>query len=247
MRFAIDAGHGLYTAGKRCMKALDPNETREWSLNQRIASEIVKQLNAADQETLRVDDVTGKTDIALKLRTDKANAWGADAYISIHHDSGVNGGSGGGATVFVYPSASAKSRELQKAVYEEYISAGGIKGNRTTPLASQNLHVVRETKMPAVLIECGFMDSKTDVPIILSDDFPGKAAKGIAAGIARAFGFELSSNEPAEKPTHWAQKCLDSLADKGIISDPTQWDDFDQSVGTITIGQLLALVDKATN
>ena len=101
--------------------------------------------------------------------------------------------------------------------------------------------------MPAVLIECGFMDSKTDVPIILSDDFPGKAAKGIAAGIARAFGFELSSNEPAEKPTHWAQKCLDSLADKGIISDPTQWDDFDQSVGTITIGQLLALVDKATN
>lgn len=43
---------------------------------------------------------------------------------------------------------------------------------------------------------------------------------------------------------HWAQKCLDSLVAKGIITDPTQWDEFDQSASKISIGQLLALVDK---
>jgi len=39
-KIAIDAGHGLKTAGKRCLKSLDKNETREWVLNDR-ASEVV--------------------------------------------------------------------------------------------------------------------------------------------------------------------------------------------------------------
>ena len=35
------------------------------------------------------------------------------------------------------------------------------------------------TAMPSVLMECGFMDSKTDVPIILSDDFADKLARAL--------------------------------------------------------------------
>ena len=34
---ALDAGHGMGTAGKRCLKSIDPNQTREWFLNDRIA------------------------------------------------------------------------------------------------------------------------------------------------------------------------------------------------------------------
>ena len=67
MRFVIDAGHGLNTAGKRCLKSLDPAETREWTLNQRIATKVVELLNAAGQETMRVDDTTGKIDVALAV------------------------------------------------------------------------------------------------------------------------------------------------------------------------------------
>lgn len=37
-RLALNAGHGLYTEGKRCLESLDPKETREWWLNQRVAS-----------------------------------------------------------------------------------------------------------------------------------------------------------------------------------------------------------------
>ena len=29
-KLALNAGHGLYTEGKRCLKSLDPKETREW-------------------------------------------------------------------------------------------------------------------------------------------------------------------------------------------------------------------------
>ena len=45
---------------------------------------------------------------------------------------------------------------------------------------------------------------------------------------------------------HWAKPCLDSLVKKGIITDPSQWNNFDASVSTLTVGQLLALVDKAS-
>ena len=43
-KIALDAGHGLYTAGKRCLKSIDPNETREWSLNSRIAEKVTEKL-----------------------------------------------------------------------------------------------------------------------------------------------------------------------------------------------------------
>lgn len=43
-KLALDAGHGLYTAGKRCLKSLDPNETREWVLNNRICNKIQVEL-----------------------------------------------------------------------------------------------------------------------------------------------------------------------------------------------------------
>ena len=250
MKFVIDAGHGQNTAGKRCLKSLDPNETREWYLNQRIATEVVRLLKASGQEARRSDDVTGVTDVSLSERCNIANTWGADAFISIHHDSGVNGGSGGGATVFTYTTVSDVTKQLSQNIYTAYIEAGGIKGNRSEPIKTANFQVLRGTSMPAILIECGFMDSSVDVPIILSDQFPLKAARGIAEGIAITFGFTIAEDAVDEQPTekvHWAQACLDSLVKKGIITDPTQWDDFNSSVSTLTVGQLLALIDKATN
>ena len=40
----IDAGHGYYTAGKRCLQKLDANQTREWWLNDRIADKVEQLL-----------------------------------------------------------------------------------------------------------------------------------------------------------------------------------------------------------
>ena len=104
-KIALNAGHGKYTAGKRCLKSLDPNETREWTLNSRICQKIEEKLkNYSDIEVLRLDDKTGNTDIPLKQRTDKANAFGADFYLSLHHNAGINGGIGGGIETYTYNS-----------------------------------------------------------------------------------------------------------------------------------------------
>ena len=93
-KIAIDAGHGLYTEGKRCLKSLDPNETREWQLNERVARYVTSYLQKSGHQVRRLDDITGKTDVPLKTRTNTANSWCADFCVSIHHNAGINGGSG---------------------------------------------------------------------------------------------------------------------------------------------------------
>lgn len=190
-KIALNAGHGLYTAGKRCLKTLDPKETREWTLNARICEKIETKLKAyLGYELIRLDDTTGKTDVALKTRTNKANAANVDFYLSIHHNAGVKGGSGGGIVSIVYTSASAKSIEWQKDLYNNLIKNTGLKGNRSQPLAKQNLHECRESNMPCVLLELGFMDSKTDVPVILTEDFADKCATACVEVLAQKGGLK---------------------------------------------------------
>lgn len=205
-RIALDAGHGMYTAGKRCLKAIDPNETREWWLNNRICKKIQQNLTAYEgYEILRVDDPTGKTDVPLITRTRKANEWGADFYLSIHanaHDPksiGPNGGKGGGIVTIIYTKASQKSKDYQKLIYNELIKETGLKGNRSDPMTAMNLHVCRETKMPCVLCELGFMDSISDTKIILTEDFADDCAEALTNALVEIGGLkEKETLKPIE-------------------------------------------------
>jgi len=199
VRIALDAGHGINTAGKRLLKSLDKAETREWVLNNRVANYVEEFLKEYEgYELMRVDDRTGKRDVPLAERTKKANDWKADIYISIHHNAGINGGSGGGIVVYRYPNSSKMTKAMQKRLYDLLIKHTGLKGNRASPLGEANFHVLRETKMAAVLIENGFMDSRTDVPIILSDTHARKTADGIVEFVVGHFKLK---KKPKPKPT----------------------------------------------
>ena len=185
-KLALTAGHYKYTAGKRTLKSLDPNETREWVLNDRICDKIENKLSAYDGiEILRTDDTTGEEPIGLTARTNAANRFGADFYLSIHHNAGAKGTSAGGITAIVYPGVGAATKAWQKELYDSLIKYTGLKGNRSNPLPQSDLHEVRETAMPAVLLELGFMDSTNDTPIILTEDYAEKAANAIVEVIAR--------------------------------------------------------------
>lgn len=196
-KLALNAGHGLNTAGKRCMKKLDPNQTREWVLNSRICEKIETKLKAyTGYNLIRLDDPTGKKDIPLKTRTNNANNFGADFYLSIHHNAGVKGGSGGGIVAFVYTKPSKEALEWQEALYDAIIDKTALKGNRSIPLGKKNLHECRESNMPCVLIECGFMDSKTDVPIILTDKFAEQVAEACVEVIVKKAGLKKKVTKP---------------------------------------------------
>jgi N-acetylmuramoyl-L-alanine amidase len=198
---AIDAGHGLTTSGKRCMKALDANETREWWLNNRIADRLEVLLASYGCKIIRIDDTTGVKDISLADRVAKANNGNADIYISIHHNAGAGGGNSGGTEVYYY-SSKAERHTQATALYNALINYTGLKGNRSTPVKKYAFYVVKNTKMPAFLIENGYMDSKIDTPIILTSGHAEKTAQAILRFLIEQFGLKQTVKEPAptEKP-----------------------------------------------
>lgn len=199
-KLALSAGHGKNTPGKRCSKKLDENQTREWVLNSRICEKIETKLRAYEGcEVLRLDDPTGKKDIALKKRTDAANNFGADFYLSIHHNAGVKGGKGGGIETYTYTRRNAQSVAWQNDLYEALIAHTGLKGNRANGKRQANLHECRESNMPCVLLECGFMDSAVDVPIILMDIYAEQVSIACVEVIVKRANLKKKETEAPKK------------------------------------------------
>lgn len=198
---ALDAGHGMNTGGKRCLKGIDPNETREWWLNDRIADRLQELLAGYDCKVLRVDDTTGKKDISKPARVKTANNAMADVYISIHHNAGIRGGTGGGTVAFY---SSSKSERLGQAarLYNVVLAKTGLAGNRAQTVVKKGFYVLANTKMPAFLLENGFMDSRTDTPIILTAEHAEKTAQGVLAWLVKEFSLKRTGQDkPETEPT----------------------------------------------
>ncbi len=195
---ALDAGHGMQTPGKRCLKAIDPAETREWALNDRIADQVQGLLTAYDCTVIRVDDTTGGKDVALSARVKAANNVKADMYISIHHNAGIGGGIGGGTVVY-YCSSKDERRVQAMHLYDSVTARTGLFGNRSSKVIKYGWYVVKHTTMPAFLIENGFMDSLTDVPIILSATHATRTAQGIVDFLAAELCLSFAQ-EDSQRP-----------------------------------------------
>lgn len=179
---ALDAGHGMKTAGKRCMKSIDPNQTREWWLNDRIMDMVEVELQRYHCTVIRVDDTTGAQDVPMSTRVSTANSAGADVYLSMHHNAGLSGRPGGGTVVF-YCSSKPERPDQAQRLYNAIVSRTGLRGNRSQKVIKKGFYVIKNTKMPAFLVENGFMDSPDDVPVILSEDHARKTADGVIAFI----------------------------------------------------------------
>lgn len=197
-QIAYGAGHNRHTSGKRLPAALDPEQTREWILNDRVARYFEEAaLEYEDVALLRVDDPAGEAAVDLSERCRKANAWGADFCLAIHHNAGIGLGTGGGIVAFSYPGSTEGAR-YRDAIYDACIGAGGLKGNRSNPKTTADFLVLRQTVAPAVLMEYGFMDSKTDAPVILTEEYAKLVACATMAGIAKAAGLRKKQETPEE-------------------------------------------------
>lgn len=196
---ALDAGHGLPTPGRRIPANLDPSQHQEWWLNQRICNYIAEAAKRYEGfEILRVDDATGAEDVGMSVRCQRANAAGADLYYSAHHNAGINGGRGGGVVAFSLGEGSTAAG-WRDALYAAIVAAGGLAGNRSSPKTTADFYVLRNTAMPAVLIEHGFMDAPDDVPAILREDYAQAVGYAVAECIATRAG--LAKKAQAAAPT----------------------------------------------
>ncbi|WP_025690220.1 N-acetylmuramoyl-L-alanine amidase [Paenibacillus zanthoxyli] len=134
--------------------------------------------------------------LELKERTDLANKAGADILVSIHCNAG--GGKGGFET-FRYVQASAASATLQNVLHKAIkarldSSAPGVvdRGQK-----ADNLHMVRESKMPAVLTENLFVDVAADAGRLKNTAVLNAIIDGHVYGIAQYLGLNRKELESA--------------------------------------------------
>lgn len=195
LKVAIDAGHGKNTPGKRVPSDLwvpaHLRDTREWVLNDRVARRLMDKLKPYYVSCIRTDDPTGRMDPALATRRTRANKAGANLFLSIHHNAGLNGRSGGGVTVYYHTNDAHSSYITANAthLYNAIVLRCGNKGNRSMPIGSQTLGVLSAANNAhlKLLVECGFMDGPDDVERICSPEYADQVAQGIAEYIIGAW------------------------------------------------------------
>lgn len=175
---ALDAGHGINTPGKRT-----PDGEREWFFNNQVINAAIKYLNEYENvKIVRLDDPTGKRDVPLKERTDKANKANADILVSYHHNANTGKwGNWTGTETYTYLGNWKGAESLAKEVHQRVVKAMGL---RDRGLKKANFHMLRESKMSAILVEGGFMDSTIDIKKMRDKKILEKVGQAVAEGIA---------------------------------------------------------------
>lgn len=201
---AVDAGHGLHTPGKRT-----PDGEREWSFNNKVVIALINELHRLGLRTIRLDDPSGQRDVPLGERTRKANNAKADVLVSVHHNA-LRGvwGNHTGTEIYSYP-GSKKSKELADKMQPKLAETYGLR-NRGAKTA--NFHMLRESNMPAILPEGGYMDSRIDIVKLRDEEVLKQAGITIARNVAEWLGVESKVNTQAtvKKPVEVKKQASES-------------------------------------
>ena len=176
MRINVHAGHN--PAGKVACGAVGLiNESTE---ARRVKEEVISQLRQLGHTVYdcTVDNGTGQQDVLKKIVA-KCNAHIVDLDVSIHFNSGAGDKAGNGRTtgveVLLYSNASRAYREAEKVCKEVAVLGFKNRGLKYRP----NLVVLKNTKSPAMLIECCFVDDKDDVQLYNYQDMASAIVCGI--------------------------------------------------------------------
>ena len=181
----LDPGHGASDPG-----AIGPRGSYEKTLNLNLGLKvktILEQAGAKVAMTRQTDVDLSTPDMSdrdeLRARTMVANNRKADLFISIHHNSSANSDLTG--TTTYYYRKSAYDVLLAQCLQSAMVRGGGLDniGIRTA-----NFFVVKNTWMPAALLEIGFMSNPREEQLLASPAFQQKMALAIVAGIDQFFG-----------------------------------------------------------
>lgn len=175
----IDPGHGNVAGGT----------TRYGLVEKEVNLAVALKLQALlEEESIksyftRIDD----SNPSFASRANLANNTEADFFISIHCN-GNNSRSANGTEVLYDEKVTYSgfgTKELAQICLEEVVKSLGsqnrglVKGNE--------IYVVRSTKVPAALVEIGFITNKQEAALLKTEEYQQKAAEGIFNGIMRSF------------------------------------------------------------
>lgn len=184
MKIYLDPGHGGSDPGATGNGLSEKNVTLAIAL--KINDILLQEYSNAETRLSRTADKT----VSLQERTDDANSWGADLFVSIH----INAfdGTAYGYEDYIYSGLSDESATAlyQRIIHEEVIKQNGL---RDRGMKKANFHVLRETVMHAILTENGFIDHPDDAAKMKSAAWIEQTARGHVNGIAKCLGLEKNS------------------------------------------------------
>ena len=222
-KVSIDAGHGLRTEGKRTPKLKKDlviggkvvkrkgEIIHEFEFNIKVAKALKKALERCGIEVKIVNDETGKVDTPLKTRASRANAYGSDLHVSCHYNAVGNCAAfqskAKGLLVLKTKGGQAKSTALANAIHNElkdnYSHDYGV--GVDTQWSGFTLAILRQTHMPAVLIEYGFMDYEEEAMKMLDPKWYTKLAEDTCKGICKYLGVTYKKADNKEPKVKFKQ------------------------------------------
>ena len=194
---AIDSGHGMETAGKRTPAIPEPwfNKKKgecihEKEFNKPAAEYLITALKRCGFHTVNVSP--GTVDIPLTDRYRAANEAKADLFVSKHYNAFTGTwGNANGIETIISQYAGDDSKKLAGLVQAELVKAHkrtdrGVKSD--IEQSGINIAVLRNTNMPAILTESGFMDNLSEAITMLDPVFQKADGEATCKGICNYFG-----------------------------------------------------------
>ncbi|ADV79070.1 MAG: N-acetylmuramoyl-L-alanine amidase CwlD [Caldanaerobacter subterraneus] len=179
----IDAGHGGPDPGKPGKYGKDEDE-----LNLEIAQKLRELIEESGGIVVmtREDDTLSDSSLSkdLKNRVVKANEVIADVLISIHLNS-FSQSKYKGAQVF-YQNNSEKGKLLAELIQQELRNTLDPNNDRMAK-SSNSYYLLRNAKMPAVIVECGFMSNPEEEKLLNDENYQYKIAWAIYKGLIHYF------------------------------------------------------------
>jgi N-acetylmuramoyl-L-alanine amidase len=175
----IDAGHGGQDLGTQSL--LEP-KSQEKHLTLTTALILNKYLKNLGYQTIltRAEDFF----VPLDLRAAFANSNKASLFVSVHYNSAPNT-QAEGVEVYYYQSDKSKERSEQSKQLADNVLKRVIANTKAKSrgIKHGNFAVIRETKMPAILVEGGFVTNDRELKNLRNPEYLKKIAESIAQGI----------------------------------------------------------------
>lgn len=240
MVIEIDPGHGGNDPG-----AVGALRTQEKDVTLMISKRVAEILRAAgaDARLTRDNDKHFSTNLStdLSARAKIANQVGAAVFVSIHCNSSTNW-SATGTESYHYP-GSTEGKKLAECLQKALVPTLGTKDRK---VKEENFAVLRETNMPAALVELAFISNPQEEELLRDPVFQEKAAQAIAKGIGDYLGIDVAlpkatmfSDVP---PEHWAVESIERRAKDGIMAGYRDGTFKPEEV--VTRAQLAVVVDR---
>lgn len=173
----LDPGHGGSATGATAGGYAEKNITLA------IALKLRRVLEACGARVVMTRD--RDRDVDLSARPALANSIHADFFISIHNDACSHPGEASGTTTY-YHMEDPSSRALANCVQQAVAAVTGLpsRGARSdSSLYQHGLAVLRESQMPAILIEVAYIDNPVDRRKLIDPNFQEKVAEAICRGL----------------------------------------------------------------